>query len=143
MSNPSPKYVVHHADRSAVGDWANVNNYFPQQAAADPGVAELRRLFEEVNRRLAALETADSDLVAPAVEQAAQVVAEIQAGDESEAKQRFLETRLKHIMAMAPDIGQVIVATLASPAAGVALVLQKIAKKARAESDGEKQTEAS
>jgi hypothetical protein len=134
------KYVVHHAVQSAIGDYANVNNSLPaSQAAADPGVAELRQLFEEVNRRLAALEAADRDLVAPAVEQAAQAAAEIQAGDESEARQRFLETRLKHIVAMAPDIGQVIVATLANPAVGVALVLQKIAQKAQAELAGEGQ----
>jgi hypothetical protein len=129
----SPKYVVQHAVQSAIGDWANVNNYFPPpQAAADPGVAELRRIFEEVNRRLDALEEADRELVAPAVEQTAQAVAEIQAGDESEAKQRFLETRLKHIAAMAPEIGEVIITTLASPAAGIALVIQKIARKAQA-----------
>lgn len=140
----SPKYVVQHAVQSAIGDWANVNNYFPApQAAADPGVDELRRLFEEVNRRLAALEAADRDLVAPAVEQTAQAVAEIQAGDESEAKQHFLETRLKHIFAMAPEIGQVIITTLANPAAGIALVIQKIAQKAQADLADEKQAEIS
>ncbi len=128
------KYIVHHAEYSAIGDWANVNNYFPAQAAAaDPGLAELRRLFEEVNRRLDALEAADRELVAPAVQQAAQAASEIQAGDESEARQSFLLTRLKHIAAMAPDIGEVIIATLANPAAGIALVLQKIAQKAQAE----------
>jgi hypothetical protein len=141
---PNPKYVVHHAVQSAIGDWANVNNYFPApQATADPGVAELRRLFEEVNRRLAALEAADRELVAPAVEQTAQAAAEIQAGDESEAKQRFLETRLKHIAAMAPEIGEVIITTLASPAAGIALVIQKIAQKAQADLASEKQAETS
>jgi hypothetical protein len=128
------KYVVHHAVQSAIGDYANVNVYFPApQAAADPGLAELRRLFEEVNRQLAALEEADRDLVTPAVEQAAQAAAEIQTGDESEAKQSFLETRLKAIYAMRKEIGEVIIATLANPAAGIALVIQKIAQKAQAE----------
>jgi hypothetical protein len=132
------KYVVHHAEHSAIGDYANVNNYFSAQAAAaDPGVAELRRLFEEVNRRLAALEAEEREQVAVEVEQAAKLAAEIQRGDESPKKQTFLEARLKNIVAMAPEIGQVIVATLAKPAAGIALAIQKIAQKARSELDGQ------
>jgi hypothetical protein len=80
-------------------------------------------------------------MLAPAVQQTAQAAAEIQAGDESEAQQSFLEKRLVNILRMAPDIGQVIVATLVNPAAGVALVLQKIAQKAQAEMGGEKRAE--
>ena len=138
------KYTVHHAEYSAIGDYAHVENNFPApQVAADLGMAELRRLFEEINRRLAALDEADRDLVAPAVEQAAQAAAEIQQGDDSPEKQSFLETRLKGIAAMAPDIGAVIVATLANPAAGVALTIQKIAQKAQADLSGAKPDEKS
>lgn len=139
-SKAAPKYHVEHAVQSAIGDYANVNNYFPpQEAAADPGVAELRRLFEEVNKRLAALDEADRDLVAPAVEQTAQAAADIQQGDDSPEKRSFLEKRLKNICAMSPDIGQVIIATLANPPAGIALTLQKIAQKAKGELGGEEQ----
>ena len=128
------KYVVHHAVQSAVGDYANVNNYLPAQTAAiDTGTAELRRLFEQVNERLAALETADRALVIPAVEQAAQATAELQQGDVSEEKQSFLEKRLKTIYNMSQDIGEVIITTLANPAAGVALTIQKISQKAKAD----------
>lgn len=130
----NPKYVVHRAEHSAIGDWAQVNNYFPApQAAADPAVDELRRLFEQVNQRLAALEAADRQMVAPAVEQAAQAVNAIQQGDESPEKQRFLAARLKNIYHMAPDIGAVIITTLAHPTAGIVLVIQKIAQRAQAE----------
>jgi hypothetical protein len=130
----SSKYTVHHAEYSAIGDYAHVENNFPaSQVAADPGMAELRRLFEEVNRQLAALEAEDREQVAVEVEQAAKLAADIQQGDESPKKQTFLETRLKNIVAMAPDIGAVIVATLANPAAGVVLAIQKIAQKAQAE----------
>jgi hypothetical protein len=66
------KYTVHHAEHSAIGDYANVNNYFSAQAADDdPAVAELRRLFEEVNQKLAALAAEDREQVATEVEQAA------------------------------------------------------------------------
>jgi hypothetical protein len=143
QQNETAKYVVHHAVQSAIGDYANVNNYFPApQVAADPGMAELRHLFEQINQRLAALEAADRDLVTPAIEQTAQATAEIQQGDDSPEIQRFLETRLKHICAMAPDIGEVIITTLASPAAGIALTIQKIAQKARSELGDIQQAEA-
>lgn len=134
MSNEQSKYRVGVAINSAVGDHAQVNNYFSAQAAGqDNALAELRRLFEEVNERLEALAPADREMITPAVAQTTQAVAEIQQGDESEAKQSFLETRLKNLYAMAPDIGQVIITTLANPIAGVALTIQKIAQKAKSE----------
>ncbi len=137
MDEQKAKYVVHKAIQSAIGDHANVNNYISaQEAAADPGLAELRRLFEEVNERLEALEAEDREQVATDVEQAVKLATEMQKGDESPKKQGFLETRLKNIAAMAPDIGQVIIATLASPAAGVASAIQKVAQKAKAELGG-------
>ncbi len=129
-----PKYAVTNAYNSAIGDHAMVNNYLSAQAAEnDPGAAELRRLFEDINKRLDALQTADRDLIAPAVQQTTKATAEVQQGDTSPEKQQFLETRLKHLYTMAPDIGAVIIATLANPATGIALTLQKIAQKAQAE----------
>ena len=123
--------TLHH---SAVGDYARVNNYLPAQAAqADPGVAELRQLFEQINLRLEALEAADREALIPTVQQTAQATAEIQQGDASEAKQSFLAARLKILYAMRQDIGEVIITTLADPAAGFALTLKKIAQKAKAE----------
>ncbi len=129
------EYHVGIAIQSAIGNYASViNNNFPQaQAAADPGVAKLRELFEEVYRRLAALEAADRELLKPAVEQTAQAAAVIQQGDETPEKQTFLEARLKAIYAMRKDIGEVIIATLANPALGLALVLRKIGQKVQAE----------
>jgi len=134
QNHSTAKYVVHHAEYSAIGDYANVTNNFPAQAvAADPGVAELRRLFEDVNRRLAALEAVEREQVGVEVAQAAKLAAEIQQGDETPKKLTFLETRLINIGKMAPDIGEVILTTLVNPAAGIALTLQKIAQKAQEE----------
>jgi hypothetical protein len=128
----APKYYVHHAEKSAIGDFANVNNYIStEDAATDPGIAELKELFEKVNRQLAALEEADRDLVAPAVEQTVAAATAIQQGDESEEKQSFLEARLKTLYLMRQDIGEVIITTLASPPAGIALTLQKIGQKVK------------
>ena len=122
------------AINSAIGDYAQVRNYFAQPAGtADPGLAELGRLFEQVNERLAALEEADREMLKTPVQQTAQAAADIQKGDESEAKASFLMKRLKTLYAMSNDIGEVVITTLASPAAGIALTLQKIARKAMAE----------
>lgn len=126
------KYVVHHAVQSAIGDYALVNNYFPAQVTQqNAGAAELRQLFILVNERLAVLEEAEQALLAPAVQQAAEASSAIQQGDESAEKQSFLQKRLKAIYAMREDIGEVIITTLASPAAGIALTLKKIAQKAK------------
>lgn len=130
----STKYVVHHAVNSAIGDYAKVENYYTAQAAhADPALAALRELFLEVNKRLEALPAEDKEMLAPSVAQTAKVAAEIQAGDESEEKQTFLAKRLKAIYAMSRDIGEVLMTTLANPSAGIALVIQKIAGRALAE----------
>ncbi len=131
----APKYYVKEAHHSAVGDYAQVRNYFVPQpgSEAEPGLAELARLFEEVNQRLAALEEADREMLKTPVQQTAAAAADIQKGDESREKQSFLMRRLKTLYAMSNDIGEVVITTLASPAAGVALTLQKIARKAQAE----------
>lgn len=133
-SGRETKYEIHYAVQSAIGDYAQVNNYFPHQLTqADTGAAELRRLFEQVNERLATLAEADRELLTPAVQQAAQATAEIQQGDDSPEKQSFLEKRLKTIYSMREDIGEVIITTLADPVAGIALTIQKIAQKAKAD----------
>lgn len=127
-----PKYVVHNAVQSAVGDYANVNNYLPAQTTAlDAGSAELRRLFEQVNERLAALPVDDREDAAPLVEKIVEATAAIQQGDESEEKQSFLQKRLTNLYKMAPDIGELIITALVSPAAGVALTIKKVAQKAK------------
>ena len=132
-------YNVGTAINSAIGDYAQVRNYFAQPAggAQDAGLAELGRLFEQVNERLAKLEEADREMLKTPVQQTAQAAADIQKGDESEAKASFLMKRLKTLYAMSNDIGELVITTLASPAAGIALTLQKIAQKAMAELNSE------
>nr|BAL53192.1 hypothetical protein HGMM_F05B10C14 [uncultured Chloroflexota bacterium] len=45
----------------------------------------------------------------------------------------FLERRLRNVQRMAPDILDVVLATLANPAAGFGVVARKVAEKMRAE----------
>ena len=66
-------------------------------------------------------------------------VEEIQAGVTEAAEKNekvdegFLARRFRNIARMAPDILDVVVATLASPLAGMGLAVKKIAEKAKAE----------
>jgi hypothetical protein len=102
IKHPSMRFVRPH---KTVGDYANISNYLPARTAVvDAGAAELHRLFEQVNKRLAALSETDRALLAPAVEQTVQAVAEIQQGDVTPEKERFLAERLKHIYNMSSDI---------------------------------------
>ena len=46
------------------------------------------------------------------------------------ADESFLARRLRNIERIAPDIGEVLVATIANPAAGFALIVKKVAERA-------------
>ena len=50
-----------------------------------------------------------------------------------QANESFLSRRLRNLKKMAPDIAEVALATLANPAAGVAMLVQKVAKKIKDE----------
>jgi len=56
---------------------------------------------------------------------------EINNGDRVD--ESFLSNRLRNLKKMAPDIAEVALTTLANPAAGVAMIVQKIAKKIKDE----------
>lgn len=65
-------------------------------------------------------------------------VEEIQAEDDKgdEANESFIARRLRNIQRMAPDILEVILATIANPIAGFGVVAKKIAEKMKAEAGG-------
>ena len=63
-----------------------------------------------------------------------QIAHEAQKGDT--ADDTFLGRRLRNIKRMAPDIFDVVIATLVSPAAGLGMAVKKIAEKAKAEAGG-------
>jgi hypothetical protein len=58
-----------------------------------------------------------------------------EAAKNESANESFLAQRLRNIKRMAPDILAVVTATLTNPAAGFALVVQKIADKMKTDSD--------
>lgn len=56
-----------------------------------------------------------------------QIEQEVKKG--KEAKGSFVQERLENIQKMAPDILEVVLATLQNPAAGISLAVQKVVKK--------------
>lgn len=60
-----------------------------------------------------------------------QVEQEVKKGDK--AKPSFVQERLQNILKMAPDIGEIVVATLLNPAGGISLAVKKVVKKFQAE----------
>lgn len=97
------------------------------------GSNTLAKLFSDIGGKIKALPADQQEELKPAVEQVRTQIDKVQRGDESEAAQSALERRLKNLRNMAPDIGEVVIATLANPVAGIAMVIQKIAKKVQAD----------
>lgn len=62
-----------------------------------------------------------------------EIKAEAEKGDE--ADKTFLARRLRNIKRMAPDILEVVIAAIANPAAGFAIVIKKIAEQVKASAD--------
>ena len=92
------------------------------------------KLFEGLRTQLEDLPEADRTLVEPIVDDTQKQVTAIQAGDTSEETQNALEKRLRGLIAMAPDIGEVFVTTLANPVAGIAMVVRKVAERVAVQS---------
>jgi hypothetical protein len=60
-----------------------------------------------------------------------QIEQEVKKGNK--AKPSFIQERLQNIQKMAPDIGEIVMATLLNPAAGISLAVKKVVNKIQAE----------
>jgi hypothetical protein len=95
----------------------------------------LATVFTDLLKRIEQLPAEDRSEVAQIAQGARAQAEKLQKGDESPITQSAFEKRLKTLKTMAGDIGDVVIATLANPAAGVAMVIQKIAKKVQEETN--------
>jgi len=100
---------------------------------SDAGSAALTEIFSALLEKVSATPPADQAITTPMVQQLQTTAEKLQAGQAKPEDESFFEQRLKVLAAMAPDIGEVAIATLANPPAGVALVIKKIADKVKAE----------
>jgi DNA topoisomerase VI subunit B len=78
----------------------------------------------------------ESETITPEVKKAVEEnikQIEREVGKGNKAKGSFIQERLENIQKMAPDIAEVVVATLQNPAAGIGLAVKKVITKYQAE----------
>lgn len=124
-----------HGDRQTIGDVSNgaivvqgrnakVNIYQGIQGS------ELAPLFDKVYQSIAALPTASTDEKQELAETAKRIETEVAQNGET-ANQTSLQRWMDNIQKMAPDIVDVILASLGGPLSAATAVLKKIAERAK------------
>jgi cell division septum initiation protein DivIVA len=111
---------------------------YSTQTTTGLSAGEIRQLFDQLYARIearpetpaAAKEDLKADVkeIQTAVTEAAQKNEKVDEG--------FLSRRFRNIARMAPDLLDVVVATLTNPLAGLGVAVKKIAEKAKAETGG-------
>jgi hypothetical protein len=96
-------------------------------------LAQIRDLFKQVYQDIDESDSPVKDASKNVVEQIEEEVTKL----DSKPDEGKLESLLRGLKAMAPDIFDVAVATFANPAAGVAMVINKIGKKIKADAGAE------
>lgn len=96
----------------------------------DQNVVATPALFEPIYRQIATHPKLSETDKEDAQAELREVEAEVH---KPEPDASFLERRLRNLRRIAPDVVEVVLATLASPAAGFSLVAKKVAEKMRAE----------
>jgi len=97
--------------------------------------AEIKQLFDQLYTSIEAnakTSPADKDDLKAEVKEIQSTVTEAAKKNEK-VDESFLSRRFRNIARMAPDVLDVIVATLANPLAGLGVAVKKIAEKAREE----------
>ncbi len=90
-------------------------------------------LFAPLYKRVSALPEDDQEVVKPLVKQIEKQANALRANANDQNAQNTLVKRLKALMTMAPDIGEVAITTLANPMLGIKLVIDKIKRRANEE----------
>jgi hypothetical protein len=100
------------------------------QYAAGLSPADVKQLFEPIYSQIESRPHIRPEDRADLKTEVEEIQNEVSKG--AEADQTFLARRLRNIGRIAPDILEVVVATLTHPAAGFATVVKKVAEKAKA-----------
>ncbi len=122
---------------SGVSGTVNVagGNITTNQTATGLSAAEIKQLFDQLytiiesNKRVSPTKKAD---LRAEVEEIQSTVTEAAQKNEK-VDESFLSRRFRNIARMAPDVLDVVVATLANPLAGLGVAVKKIAEKAKEE----------
>lgn len=87
--------------------------------------------FAPVYRTLRKSTTIEAETKKSVEESVKQIEQEVQKGER--AKPSFIQQRLENIEKMAPDIAEVVIATLQNPALGISLAVKKVINKMQTE----------
>lgn len=121
-------------DKNAVSGQGNVIATGGQQDAdittggRQDGV-EAEKLFAQLLERIDGRPNTSVEDKADLKASVAEIRAE--AGKDAEADEGFVARRIRNIQRIAPDIADVVLSTIANPAAGLAMVAKKIAERAQ------------
>jgi hypothetical protein len=95
------------------------------------GGAELAKVFADAMQSVRAMPEDDQQFVTPIVKQAQAQAEKLQQGDPTPEAANMLETRLKQLLNVAPDVAEVVLASLVNPAAGIVTAVRKVAERVR------------
>jgi hypothetical protein len=112
----SPTYHIHSDVYGAVGE-NNTVNFIKQ---------EFKPVYEAIEA--SSRDASEKQIL---IDEVDIIKEEVAKGDE--VNESFLSRRLHNLKKMAPDIAEVALSTLANPAAGAGMIVQKIAKKIKGE----------
>ena len=137
---PKKEASVKVGNISRVGGTVNIagRDIVTHQTTTGLSAAEIKQLFEQL---YSAIETnaktspAEKDDLKAEVEEIQSTVTEAAKKNEK-VDEGFLSRRFRNIARMAPDVLDVVVATLGNPLAGLGVAVKKIAEKAKEETKG-------
>jgi hypothetical protein len=150
LPKPDPGLIAKTSSRKEtnikVGDISGVSgsvniaggNITTNQISSGLSAAEIKQLFDqlyigiEINSKTSSAEK--EDLRAEVEEIQSTVTEAVQKNEKVE--ESFLSRRFRNIARVAPDVLDVIVATLANPLAGLGVTVKKIAEKAKEQTKG-------
>lgn len=98
--------------------------------------ADIARMFEQIYALIEARPDIGSEDKADLKTDVQELQAEVKKGDQ--ADETFLSRRLRNIKRMAPDILEVVLATLTGPAAGLSQVAARVARRMKATAEGDR-----
>jgi hypothetical protein len=138
-----PRKKVQSETNIKVGEISNVNgkvyiaggDITEHQTTDGLSVKEIKQLFEQLYTNIesrAKTPLSDKADLKAEVEEIQATVTEAAQKNEK-VKDNFLSRRFRNIARIAPDVLDVVVATLASPLAGLGVAVKKIAEKAKEE----------
>ena len=136
-NDSKPTTSLRVGDISDVSGTVNIagGNITTHQTSSGPSAAEIRQIFDglyqELERR-ADLPSADKADLKTDVQEIQTAVTEAVQSDKK-VDEGFLSRRFRNMARMAPDLLDVVVATLTNPLAGLGVAVKKIAERAKEE----------